>query len=397
MATGVTTEPIIAEQVKPSVSAYEQSSEISFREICAILSVRKRIIGWVLLLAISTSSAIAFLIPAEYTAESVILTPQQAEPSLSTMVQLAGGAASLSGLSLLSGLGLRSPSDLYVGILESRTIADALINRFKLKQIYGDKYIQQARKHLSRRTSIKAGKDTLIRIEVNDRDPKRAAQLANAYVEELADRNTTVALTEASQRRLFFEQQLASEKKLLAAAEIALRDTEKVTGLVVPSGQAEALIRSASQLNAEILSREAMLAGMRTYASDENPRFQAVQRELSALRSELSKLESERQVAGTPEIPVGNLPQAGLEYVRKYRDVRYHEGLYEALAKQYEAARLDEAKAAPLIQVVDKAVVPERKSWPPRLLIVLISAALSVVVAALWIVARDNGASRASA
>jgi uncharacterized protein involved in exopolysaccharide biosynthesis len=397
MATGVTTEPIIAEQVKPPVSAYEQSSEISFREICAILSARRRIIGWVLLLAVSISSAIAFVMPAEYTAEAVILTPQRAEPSLSAMVQLAGGAASLSGLSLLSGFGLRNPSDLYVGILQSRTIADALITRFNLKQVYGDKYVQQARKHLSRRTSITAGKDTLIRIEVDDRDPKRAAQLANAYVGELADRNTTVALTEASQRRLFFEQQLASEKKLLAAAEISLRDTEKVTGLVVPSGQAEALIRSASQLNAEILSREAQLAGMRTYASDENPRFQAVQRELSALRSELSKLESGKQVAGTPEVPVGNLPQAGLEYVRKYRDVKYHEGLYEALAKQYEAARLDEAKAAPLIQVVDKAVVPERKSWPPRLLIILMSVALSVVVAALWIVARDNAASRASA
>lgn len=396
MATGLTTETIIAEQLKPPVPDGAHSGEVSFREICALLSARKRMLAWTLLLAVSVSTAIAFLIPAEYTAQAVILTPQQAEPSLSTMVQLAGGAASLSGLSLLSGLGLRNPSDLYVGILESRTIADALIARFNLKHVYGDKYVQQARKHLSRRTNIKAGRDTLIRIEVDDRDPKRASELANAYVAELAGRNTTVALTEASQRRLFFEQQLASESKLLATAEIALRDTERVTGLVVPSGQAEALIRSASQLNTEILSREALLAGMRTYASDENPRFQAVQRELNALRSELDKLERGKQVAGTPEVPVGNLPQAGLEYVRKYRDVKYHESLYEALAKQYEAARLDEAKAAPLIQVVDKAVVPERKSWPPRLLIVLVTTALSVSGVALGIVAQGKASSRTS-
>jgi capsule polysaccharide export protein KpsE/RkpR len=184
---------------------------------------------------------------------------------------------------------------------------------------------------------------------------------------------------------LFFEQQLTKEKKLLAAAEVALRDTQQFTGLVVPSGQAEALIRSASQLHAEIMSREAQLAGMRSYVADDNPRFQMVKRELAALRSELAKLETGEHVAGTPEVPVGNLPQAGLQYLRKYRDVKYHEGLYEALSKQYEAARLDEAKAAPLVQVIDNAVVPERKSWPPRTLIILISTVLAALISSLWI------------
>lgn len=396
MATGLT-ENIAAEEFTTPVITSEQSAEISFEELLYILSGRRRTLIWAVLVTALVSTAIAFLIPPEYTAEAVILTPQQAQPSLSTMVQLAGAAPGLSGLSLLSGFGLRNPSDLYVGILESRTIADALITRFKLKQVYGDQYIQRARKRLTRRTNIRASKDTLIHIEVDDRNPKRAAQLANAYVEELSNRNTTVALTEASQRRLFFEGQLAGEKGLLATAEIALRDTERVTGLVVPSGQAEALIRSASQLNAEILSREAQLAGMRTYIADENPRFQTVRRELGALRSELANLESGEHIAGTPEVPVGNLPQAGLEYLRKYRDVKYHEGLYEALAKQYEAARLDEAKAAPLIQVIDKAVVPERKSWPPRLLIVLISTVAAALSSSLWIIVSSKSASQANA
>ncbi len=350
----------------------------------ATLSRRRKIIGATILIAALVSTAIAFLIPPEYTAEAVILTPQETQSSLSTMAQLAGGTG-LAGLSLLTGFNLHNPADLYVGILESRTIADALVNRFNLKQVYGDRYLQQARKHLARRTSIKAGKDTLIRVQVDDRDSKRAAQLANAYVEELSNRNTTVALTEASQRRLFFEKQVTKEKELLASAEIALRDTQQVTGLVVPGGQAEALIRSASQLNAEILNREAQLAGMRTYLTDDNPRLQAVQRELASLRSELANLERGQQVAGAPEVPVGKLPQAGLEYLRKYREVKYHEQLYEALAKQYEAARLDEAKAAPLVQVIDNAVVPERKSWPPRLLIVAISSVLAALGASLWV------------
>ena len=374
----------------------ELSREISFTELFDTVLAQRRIIAWASLISALLSTAVAFLIPVEYTAEAVILTPQQAQSSLSAMAQLAGGGAALPGLSLLTGLGLRNPSDLYVGILESRTIADAIIARFHLKQVYRERYLQRTRKRLARNTTIKASKDTLIHIQVDDRDPKRAAQIANAYVEELASRNSTVALTEASQRRLFFEQQVGREKQLLAKAEVALRNTEQVTGLVVPSGQAEALVRSTAQLKAEILTREAQVAGMRTYISDDNPRLQTLERELAALRSELDNMEKGEHIADTPEIAVGKLPQAGLEYLRKYRDVKYHESLYEALAKQYEAARLDEAKAAPLIQVIDTAVVPERKSWPPRLLIILVSCALAVVGTALWITIFTQAAPRAT-
>ncbi|HEX4227612.1 MAG TPA: Wzz/FepE/Etk N-terminal domain-containing protein [Bryobacteraceae bacterium] len=387
MATRLNTESFTDEELP---------SELSFTQLLHTLSGQKRIILWTVLVSAIASAAIAFLIPAEYTSEAVILTPQKAEPSLSEMAQLAGAGPGVAGLSLLSGFGLRNPSDLYVGILKSRTIADALIARFHLKQVYNDKYLQQARKHLARRTTIKAGKDTLIHIEVDDGDPKRAAGIANAYVAELSNRNSTVALTEASQRRLFFEGQVAKEKQLLAAAEVALRDTEQVTGLVVPTGQAEALVRSAAQLKAEILGREAQLAGLRTYVTDDNPRLQMVERELAALRSELANMERGEHIEGTPEVPVGKLPQAGLEYLRKYRDVKYHESLYEALAKQYEAARLDEAKASPMIQVIDNAVIPEKKSWPPRLLIILISCALAALGSSLWIVANSQNTPQAN-
>jgi uncharacterized protein involved in exopolysaccharide biosynthesis len=367
-------------------------NEITFSELFGIMCRARKLIGWSVLATAACATSVALLIPVEYTAEAVIMTPQQSESSWSTMAQAAGmgTGSALSGLGLLSAFGLRNPSDLYIGILESRTIADLLIKDFNLLDVYDDKYWQQARKHLAWHTDIKAGKDTLIHIKVSDRDPKRAASLANAYVEQLSVRNSHVALTEASQRRLFFEVQLTKQKNLLADAEVALRDTQQRTGLLVPTGQAEAMLRSASQLHAEILSGEAQLAGLKTYVSEDNPRYQAVKQQITTLQSELASLQKGSATEGEEDLPVGKLPQAGLEYVRKYREVKYHELLYEALAKQFEAARLDEAKAAPLIQVIDKAVIPERKSWPPRLIIVLVSTVLALFCSSLVAFYRAN-------
>jgi uncharacterized protein involved in exopolysaccharide biosynthesis len=337
-------------------------------------------------------TAVAFLIPPEYTAEAVILTPQKTQPSFSAVAQLTGlgSGEGLSSLGLLAGLGLRSPSDLYVGILESRTIADGLITKFKLKQVYDDDDFYTARKRLKRRTTIKAGRDTLIHVRVEDRQPRRAAQLANAYIDALAEQNSRVALTEASERRVFYEVQLAKEKDALADAEIALRDTQQSTGLVAPAGQAEGLIRSVSQLHAEILTHKAQLEAMSNFIAEDNPRFQMAKREVIALQAELNELERGNHIPGTPEVPAGQLPEAGLEYLRKYRDLKYHETLFEILARQYEAARLDEAKATPLVQVIDRAVPPERKSWPPRTILICSAAVLAGLVSGFWVLLRER-------
>jgi tyrosine-protein kinase Etk/Wzc len=369
------------------------AKDISFGELWLVLSRGWRIIARATLGALALSVAVAFLIPPEYSAEAVIFTPQQSQPSLSAMAQLAGvgSGAGLSGLSLLSGIGgLHNSADLYIGILESRTIADSLVTKFDLKHIYDVKDFYLARKRLTKNTSIKSGKDTLIRIKVQDRDPKRSAALANAYVEELSSQNSNVALNEAAQRRVFFEGQLVKEKDALADAEIAMRDTQQTTGLVSLGGQPEALLRSVAQLRAEILGRQAQLKGMQTYAADDNPRLKMVQTELDALQGELSKLEQGKHAAGTAELPVGQLPQAGLEFLRKYRDVKYHEALYEILAKQYEAARLDEAKAGGAVQIIDKAVIPERKSWPPRTILILSATGFAAFAASFWLLAKNN-------
>lgn len=384
-----TKEEATAEAAERSHWTEERREEISILELAAVLSGHKRTIGRVTLIAALAATATAFLIPVKYTAETVIITPQHSQPSMSSLAQLSGSSAALglSSLSLLSGFGFRNASDLYVGILQSRTIADSLINKFHLKQVYGDENFYWARKHLARRTTIRAGKDTLIHIQVDDRNPERAAALANAYVEQLSLQNAAVALSDATQRRVFFEKQLAVQKDALADAEIALRNTQQSTGLVSPVGQAEALIRSASQLHAEILSGQARLEALKTYVTEDNPRFQIAKREIGALQAELAKLQQGNHVAGTPEVPVGDLPQAGLEYLRKYRDLKYHETLYEALAKQYEAARLDEAKADSPLEIVDRAVTPERRSWPPRTVIIVASTTFALLICCMWILA----------
>ena len=338
-----------------------------------------------------------FLWPVSYTAEAVILTPQQAQSSLSSFLgPLAGLApsAGMSGLGLLSGLSLRNPADLYVGVLESRTVADALITKFDLKNVYHVADYTRARKRLEKEHRIESGKDSLIHIRVDDHNAARAAKLANAYVDQLSHNNSQLALTKAGQRRLFYEDQLAKEKEPLAEAEVALRNTQQSTGLVAPGGQAEALLRIGAQLHAEILGRETQLAAMKTFAADDNPRLQIVKRELSVLQKQLNELERGDYKAGTLELPTGQLPEASLKYLRAVRELKYHETLFEVLSKLYEAARLDEAKSAAPIQVIDRAVTPERKSWPPRAVLILIAVVMALLTSAFWIVFREQARGR---
>jgi len=375
------------------LTTLEASSDVSLVELFGLLYRRRSRLLSAAAIAAIVSGIIVFLIPVSYTAEAVILTPQQAQSSLSSfMGPLAGlaPAAGMSGLGLLSGLGLRNPADLYVGVLESRTIADALVTKFSLKDVYQVPDYTRARRRLVRNTRIESGKDSLIRVRVDDHDAARAGKLANAYVEELSKSNSRLAFTEAGQRRLFFEAQLVKEKEALADAEIGLRNTQQATGLVAPSGQAEALLRAGAQLHGEILSRETQLEAMKTFAADDNPRLQIVKRELGVLHSQLNHLEQGDYKPGTLELPTGRLPEASLKYIRAVRELKYHETLFEVLSRQYEAARLDEAKSAALIQVVDRAVTPERKSWPPRTLLVLIAVAATVLLSSFWILLREQ-------
>ena len=366
-------------------------AEISLADLIPVLARRKFLIAGVALLTAAVTAVVVFLIPPSYTAEAVILPPQAEQSSQSLLL---GPLAGMSGASLLGGAAgsglFRNPADLYIGVLKSRTIADALIARFHLRQVYRNGTLTGTRKALASHSTIASGKDSLIRIEVEDHDPQRAAQMANGYVEELKDQTSRLALTGAAQRRLFFQQQMATEQAALSVAEIALKNTQQSSGLVVPSGQSEALIRAVAQIRAEIASHEVQLESMRSYATNENPQVLLLARETNALRDQLEKLEAGSGSGGDLVVATRNLPAASLEYLRKLRDLQYHQTLFELLSKLYESARIDEARSAPLIQVVDRGVVPDRKSWPPRTLFVLGAGLLGFLAACLFVLIQSR-------
>jgi tyrosine-protein kinase Etk/Wzc len=365
------------------------NDEISLLIWFQILYRRKGLIATATLVSALVAAAVAFLLPPTYKAEAVIMPPQQAQSSMSMMstqtAQL-GGLANVG----LAGMFWKNPADLYIGILQSRTIADSLIDEFHLQGVYGVKKRSDARKRLAKFSSFTSKKDQLIHIAVQDHDQNRSADLANAYVSHLFEQNQRLALSEASQRRLFFEQQIAQERNALTAAEVAFKNTQQKTGLIVPAGQAEGLVRSGMLLRAEIASREVQLQAVRSYATDENSQVHMLQSEISALNDQLRRLKSQNgsQSLDGIEIPAGKLPEVGLEYARKLRDFKYHEAVYEVLQKQYEIARIDEAKLAPVIQVVDRAVHPDRKSGPPRTVIVLVSALVTALVVWFWLIVQ---------
>jgi uncharacterized protein involved in exopolysaccharide biosynthesis len=288
---------------------------------------------------------------------------------------LASQLGSMGGMAALAGgsLGLKNPNDMFVAMFKSRTVEDAMVQHFSLMQEYHAKFPSDARKAFEGLAIVDgSAKDGMIRISIQDRDPRRAADLANGYIDQFRLQSQHLAITEASQRRLFFEQQLEQAKDNLANAEEAMKQTEQKTGVIQLDSQARALIESAASLRAQVAAKEVQIQGMRTYATGENSQVVQAQQELESMRAQLAKLGgSEDSASGGLIVPKGQVPEAGLEYVRKLRDVKYNETIFDILARQFEVAKLDEAKQGALIQVVDPAVPPDRKSFPKRGLIVI--------------------------
>ncbi|QNI37179.1 GumC family protein [Edaphobacter albus] len=349
-------------------ASLEEAVGIDVIDLALSLLQAKRLIALWTTIFLAIGLGISLCLKPVFTATAVIMPPQQAQSVAGTLL---GQLGSLGSLGAASELGLKNPGDMYVGMLQSRVIADDLIDRFHLQSIYHTKLRTDARRVLRGYSDFEAAKNNLIYIRVKDHDPKQAAALANGYVDELQKMNSDLAVGQASQRRLFYDQQLAEEKKALTAAEDSLKETQEKTGLIQLNGQAEMTIRNIASARAEIAARQVELGVAQTYATDQNPSVIRLQQEISSLKTQLEILEDKQQhmVPGDLQIPGGQVPAVGLEYLRKLREVRYHESLFELLAKQREAASLDEAKSAPLIQVVDPAEAPERKSGPSRVLI----------------------------
>jgi tyrosine-protein kinase Etk/Wzc len=372
-------------------SSYEEEEGIGILDLLLILVARKGLIWGLVLLGGIIAAVIAFLTPPTYIATAVIMPPQQQSSSAAALLGQLGGVAGLASQSL----GIKNPSDPYVGILRSRTIADKLIAQFGLQKVYRTKIMTDTRNKLAKSTNFDSKKYSLIQISVEDRDPKRAADLANAYVDRLQEQNSQLAVTEASQRRLFYELQLEIEKKNLAEAEAALKKTQEQKGIYQVNSQVEMVIRSIAQMRAEITAREVNLQRLKAGATTQNPEVLRQEIELKALRDKLQELgaSSAKKNKGDPFMSTTAVPAAGLEYARRLREVRYRESLFEVLAKQYELARIDEAKEAPVVQVVDKAIPPDKKSAPSRASYIIIGCilggTLGVILAILACAAQD--------
>jgi uncharacterized protein involved in exopolysaccharide biosynthesis len=361
----------------------ESTNGIGLLDIALVLAADWRRIALTALAACVLGGIVGFLLKPTFTATAVIMPPQQQQSSAAALMGQLGSLLGGGG----GGLGLKNPADMYVGILESRTIADRIIAKFDLKSVYKTKRMEDTRIALKKHASFEAAKNGLINITVQDQDPNRASEIANAYVDELYAMNSTLAISEAAQRRVFFDQQLEEEKRALTTAEGDLKSTQERTGIIQLGGQAESIIRSIAEVEAQISGREVQLRSMSTFATDQNPDFARLQQEISALRQQLSRLQDDQQhlAPGDTQLPAGRVPAEGLEYARKLREVKYHETLYDLLSRQYEAARIDEAKSAPIIQVIDRAVPPDKKSGPHRLLIALGAGIVGVCVGCLWV------------
>jgi len=374
--------------------------EVSILDILLVLARRRRFIAFVTIACTLAGLAISLLIRPTFTGKVIILPPQQSSSSAS------GIASELSSLGALGGLaggslGLKNPADMYVALFKSETVENALIQHFDLQREYKEKYLSLTRKALESHAKVLADtKSSLITITVEDHDPRRAAALANGYVEQYRHLSEHLAISEAAQRRLFFERQLLEAKNNLAAAEQSLLKTEQSTGLVELGTQTRALIESAASIRAQITAKEVQMQGMETYAAADNAALVQTRQELSGLRTQLARLGGGGDVNGDELfVPKGKVPTASLEYARSLRDVKYNETIFNILARQFEVAKLDEAREGALVQVVDPATVPDRKSAPKRslwtlgalVLGFLASSAYVLGQAALRLLHRDPG------
>jgi len=371
----------------PSTKAQSVHGQgLNLLDLLIVLAKHRWLILCITAACIVAAIALAFILPNRFTAETVVLPPAQGTSSGLAMLGQMAGADSLASLAS-SGLGGKSIGEMYMALLQSRTVEDAMVNRFKLIDRYHAKNATDARKALTGHTALSLNaKDGLITLRMTDKDPRQAAAFANGYVEELHNLTANLAITEAARRRAFFQQQMLEANQNLATAEDAMKKTEQTTGVFQIDSQTSALVQSAAALRAQIAAKEVQLQSMRTYATDNNPDILGVRQQLSALQGQLAQLTGSGKDSSANDLllPKGKIPEAGLEYIRRLRDVKYYETISALLARQFELAKVDEAREGNSVQVVDAAVPPEHRSFPKPLLMIPSAAAFGLFVGCVW-------------
>ncbi len=360
-----------ASQVHDS-RAKGDDEEISLRELFHTLRARWKLLVFVpLLVGLAALAVTTFLIAPTFTAKTTFLPPQQQQSAATAMLASLGPLAGMAG----GAAGLRTPADQFVALMQSNRISDQIINRFDLMKVYEREFRMDARSDLAGNVRMNVGKkDGLISVEVDDKIPQRAADIANRYVDELRATTAVIAVSEAQQRRQFFEAQLAQTKDRLVKAQLQLQASGFSQGALraEPKAAADAYAR----LRAEITSAEVRLQTLRGGLAETAPEVVQQHETLVALKNQLARLE----VAAAP----GSGPNES-DYIGKYREFKYQETLFDLYAKQFELARIDESREGALFQVIDPAAPPERKSKPKRALISLIATLATALSLSVWL------------
>lgn len=366
--------------------------EVNLLDYLIVLAKHKKLIISITFGLAVITAIISVIMPPVYMAETQILPPKGTSSMAAAMLaQVGGGLSSLAG----SALGVTTPGELYVGMIESRTVIDNIIDRFHLMKVYDEEYrVDMRQKMLDDILDAQSDSSSgIVTIDVEDEDPKRAAEMANAFVAELNHLNSGLAITDAAQRRLFFEDQLKDTKVALAKAEDSMKAFMEKTGAIQVDSQAGAVISGIATLKAEIAAKEVELDVLRSYSTPNNSDLQMAETGIRGLKEQLSKLEAKDGGKYDPLISTRSLPEVGLEYARKLRDVKFNETLYGLLMQQYELAKLDEAKESSIVQVVSKAVPPDKRYKPKRTLMVVVGTFLGFfisVFAAFFIEYREK-------
>lgn len=352
------------EDPSPVETAGPESSDSLIESLTQLLQ-RKRLIAKVTGISILIGLILFIVLPAHYKADIKIMPPKQSQSTTSILNPSMGFGA----LAEAGGL-LADPNAIYMGLLKSRPVADALIHQFGLLKVYHAKDMTAARKKLEDNTKIVSDPSTLIVITVTDTDKTRAAQLANAYADQLRGITKSLSFTEATQRRLFFEEQVNKQKEALIAAEVAFQQVQQNKGLVRLDAQTAAIISNLSILRSQIAAKEVALQALRSFSTEHNPELQLVEGEIATMQEEAAQMEKTSRPTGYSDMGLKDVPKAGLEYIRASRELQYQQSLFDILLRQFEAAKLDEAKEAAVIQVAEPAIVPDRRT-SPRLAVIL--------------------------
>jgi uncharacterized protein involved in exopolysaccharide biosynthesis len=371
--------------------------EIPLADLLMAIWRRRRWLAKVIGLGAATAIAIALLIPKKYTSTAQLMPPDQqtlSSTSLLSALSGAGPAASLAAGGLMS---TRTPGGTFIGILSSQSAQDDIIDRFDLRRIYHCKFYFEARKILTDRTTIDEDKKSgIISIAVVDRDPNRARDMTKAYVEELDKIVNRVSTSSARRERIFLEERIQSIKSDLDASSVALSQFSSRNATLDIQRQGEATVEAAGKLQGELIAAQSELSGLKAAYTDDNVRVRQAQAQVNVLQSQLHKMGGEGENAEGGDLKadqfmpsIRKLPLLGVTYADLYRRVMMQGTLYETLTKQYELARVQEAKEIPPIKVLDEPQVPEKKSSPHRTIIVLLGILISAFSGIVWITAIE--------